>query len=168
MMNDLLKHPDVQLVKQVRIIYYFVFFNRVLFSIGRPRRPSQPRQAGSQRCSFANISHGRIRAPAPCVVREQLRFLVFFNFCWNPRIQKVFSFSYMRNARFQLYRSVSGRSTALESRPAVFGIIPTTGTGTVTVTVQFLRMERRKLLNLTVILRFRSRLTSILILILGL
>ena len=168
MMIDLLKHPDVQLVKQVRIIYYFVFFNRVLFSIGRPRRPSQPRQAGSQRCSFANISHGRIRAPAPCVVREQLRFLVFFNFCWNPRIQKVFSFSYMRNARFQLYRSVSGRSTALESRPAVFGIIPTTGTGTVTVTVQFLRMERRKLLNLTVILRFRSRLTSILILILGL
>ena len=163
MMIDLLKHPDVQLVKQVRIIYYFVFFNRVLFSIGRPRRPSQPRQAGSQRCSFANISHGRIRAPAPCVVREQLRFLVFFNFCWNPRIQKVFSFSYMRNARFQLYRSVSGRSTALESRPAVFGIIPTTGTGTVTVTVQFLRMERRKLLNLTVILRFRSRLTSILI-----
>ena len=168
MMIDLLKHPDVQLLKQVRIIYYFVFFNRVLFSIGRPRRPSQPRQAGSQRCSFANISHGRIRAPAPCVVREQLRFLVFFNICWNPRIQKVFSFSYTRNARFQLYRSVSGRSTALESRPAVFGIIPTTGTGTVTVTVQFLRMERRKLLNLTVIFRFRSRLTSILILILGL
>ena len=166
MMNDLLKHPDVQLVKQVRIIYYFVFFNRVLFSIGRPRRPSQPRQAGSQRCSFANISHGRIRAPAPCVVREQLRFLVFFNICWNPRIQKVFPFSYTRNARFQLYRSVSGRSTALESRPAVFGIIPTTGTGT--VTIQCLRMERSELLNLTVIFRFRSRLTSILILILGL
>ena len=166
MMIDLLKHPDVQLVKQVRIIYYFVFFNRVLFSIGRPRRSSQPRQAGSQRCSFANISHGRIRAPAPCVVREQLRFLVFFNICWNPRIQKVFSFSYTRNARFQLYRSVSGRSTALESRPAVFGIIPTTGTGT--VTIQCLRMERSELLNLTVIFRFRSRLTSILILILGL